>query len=95
MRLLELDGFRCTAEADVVGQRVPLEVERDGVVRVIGTQSGLLAANGASHSLDELFSLGQYGTTGMGESTPDRLAYLPVKFYRRVSDRGSRMAAAR
>jgi Domain of unknown function (DUF1998) len=61
MRLLELDGFRCTAEADVAGQRVPLEVERDGVVRVIGTQSGLLAANGASHSLDELFSLGVRG----------------------------------
>ena len=29
-----------------------------------------------------------------GQSTPDRLAYLQAKFDRRVSDPGSRMAAA-
>jgi hypothetical protein len=61
MRLLELDDFRCTAEAEVAGQRVPLNVERDGIERVIGTQSGLLAANGASHSLHDLFSRGVKG----------------------------------
>jgi hypothetical protein len=36
----------------------------------------------------------QHGATGLGPSTPDRLAYLQAKFDRRVSDPASRDAAA-
>jgi hypothetical protein len=36
----------------------------------------------------------QYGSAGLGRSTSDRLAYLQAKFDRRVSDLGSRVAAA-
>jgi hypothetical protein len=52
-RLLELDGFRCTAEARVETGPVPLLVEKDGDRIAIGIKSGLLDQSWKGHSLEQ------------------------------------------
>ena len=52
-RLLELDGFRCTAEAHVETGPVPLLVEKDGGRIAIGIKSGFLDESWKDHSLEE------------------------------------------
>ena len=51
-RLLELDGFRCTAEAHVETGPVPVLVEKDGARIAIGIKSGLLDESWKDHSLE-------------------------------------------
>jgi hypothetical protein len=55
-RLLQLDGFQCTALVNVDDCTVPLLVRRDGESVAIGVQSGLLAAGWNGHSLTQLRS---------------------------------------
>jgi ATP-dependent helicase YprA (DUF1998 family) len=58
-RLLQLDGFRCTAVAEASGRTVPLLVERDSEQIVVGTQSALVAADWTGHSLTPLLNGGR------------------------------------
>lgn len=52
-RLLELDGFHCTAEASVEAGPVPVLVEKDGNRLAIGVKSGLLDESWQDHSLEQ------------------------------------------
>lgn len=55
-RLLELDGFKCEADVDLNGIKVPLLVEKDGKEVAVGTQSGLLDESWGKHTLHSLAS---------------------------------------
>jgi hypothetical protein len=50
-RLLELDGFNCTAVSDAGGIKVPLLVEKNSRRVAVGIKSGLLDDSWDKHSL--------------------------------------------
>jgi DEAD/DEAH box helicase/Domain of unknown function (DUF1998)/Helicase conserved C-terminal domain len=56
-RLLELDGYVCTAETAVGAGRVPVLVEKDGNSLAIGIKSGLLDETWREHTLERTNSI--------------------------------------
>ncbi len=57
-RLLELDGFTCRSAVATGNTTGPLVVERNGVTRIIGIQSGLLDPAAPGGPLKQLIQSG-------------------------------------